>query len=287
MKRLWIGIVAAGLVLAACGGGGTEEADGAGPVPGVAGERAAEGLQVEDAAGDEALGDGAAAEAAAAELPVLGPSVIKSAQIGLEVERGGFKDALQRATSVASAEGGFVLSSSVEGKEARRGSIVLRVPSDRFEAALASLRDLGTVRRERIEGEEVGQEFVDLEARLRNLRAQEAVLLRLMDEAGSIAETIRVQRQLTGIQLQIERIRGRLRYLEDRTSFGTISVSLAEVGVAAPREPSIIARAWERAAEGFLSVIGGLITALGLLTPIAVLALLAWLLLRRRLPAKA
>lgn len=277
MKRTWIGVVAASLLLAACGGAAMDATG--------EGDAQAESVPDEGEAA-RAPGDGVAIQAGSA-LPGVGPSVIKTAELGVEVERGSFKEALQRATSVASAEGGFVLSSSVEGREGRRGSIVLRVPADRFEAALASLRELGTVERERVSGEDVSQEFVDLEARLRNLTAQEAVLLRLMDEAGSVTDTIKVQKELTGIQLEIERIRGRLRYLEDQTSYGTISLSMAEAGVAAPQRPSILARAWERAVEGFLSVIGGLITALGVLLPIAVLGLVGWVLLRRRLPAGA
>jgi len=281
-RRTWIVVVVAGLVLAACGGG-SDAGDGhSGPDEGVEAPAAADQGEGRPSAGDEvALG------AAASTLPGVGPSVIKTAEIALEIERGGFKDALQDATAVASAEGGFVLSSSVQGRESRRGSIVLRVPSDRFEAALASLRGLGSVERERVSGEDVGQEFVDLEARLRNLRAQEAVLLRLMNEAQTVTDTIRVQKELTGIQLEVEQIRGRLRYLHDQASFGTISVSMAEAGVVAPGEPGIIAQAWERAVEGFLAVIGGLITALGVLVPIAVLALLGWVVIRRRLPAKA
>lgn len=281
-RRTWIVVVVAGLVLAACGGG-SDAGDGhSGPDEGVEAPAAADHAEGRAPAGDEV-----AVGAAASTLPGVGPSVIKTAEIALEIERGEFKAALQQATAVASAQGGFVLSSGVEGREARRGSIVLRIPSDRFEAALASLRDLGSVERERVAGEDVGQEFVDLEARLRNLRAQEAVLLRLMNEAQTVTDTIRVQKELTGIQLEVEQIRGRLRYLHDQTSFGTISVSMAEAGVVAPGEPGIIAQAWERAVEGFLAVIGGLITALGVLVPIAVLALLGWVVIRRRLPAKA
>ena len=279
-RKTWIGVVVAGLLLAACGGGSDAGDGDAAPDEGV------EASQAGDRA-DAPAGEEVSLEVGAATLPGLGPSVIKTAEIALEIERDGFEDALQEATAVASVEGGFVLSSSIEGREARRGSIVLRIPSDRFEAAMASLRDLGSVQRERVAGEDVGQEFVDLEARLRNLRAQEAVLLRLMDEAQTVTDTIRVQKELTDIQLEVERIRGRLRYLEDQTSFGTIAVSMAEAGVAVPQEPSIIAKAWERAAEGFLSVIGGLITALGVLAPIAVLALLGWVAIRRRLPARA
>jgi hypothetical protein len=241
-----------------------------------------EGVEREAAPGDAGSG-----VALATDLPGIEQRVVKNGDIAVEVDRGRFKDALRRITSLAEAEGGFVLSSSVEGEEARRGTIVLRVPADRFEAAVNAIRDLGDVRREQISSDDVSAEFVDLEARLRNLTAQEAVLLRLMGEADSIADTIKVQRELTGIQLEIERIRGRLRFLEDRTSLATVTVDLAEVGAVAPAKPGVIRRGWDRAVEGFLSVIGGLITVMGVVLPFGVLALLAWALARRLVPRLA
>jgi hypothetical protein len=276
MRRLWIGAAIVGALAAACagvaqegatsGGGGPEAADGV-----AAPEAIAEGVD------EAAVGGGPS-------LPGVGPRIVKNAEIEVEVESDGFQAALQDLTALAEAEGGFVLSSSVEGEEARRGTVVLRVPSERFEAALASVRDLGAVQGERISGEDVSQEFVDLEARLRNLTAQEAVLLRLMDRARTVSDTIKVQRELTGIQLEVEQIRGRLRFLEDRTSLATIRASVAETGAVAT-EPGIIQRGWERAVDGFLGVIGGLIAALGVLLPLGALALAAWLVVRRVRPA--
>lgn len=274
MRKLWIGAAIVGVLGAACAG--VSE----GPQSGVAvPERAAApgAPEVLDATAEEGSGG-------EAELPGVGPRIVKNAEIRVEVEADGFKAALQGLTALAGAEGGFVLSSSVEGEEARRGTVVLRVPSERFEAALSSVRDLGTVEREMISGEDVSQEFVDLEARLRNLTAQEAVLLRLMDRAKTVSDTIEVQHELTGIQLQIEQIRGRLRFLEDRTSLATIRATVAEAGAVAT-EPGIIQQGWERAVEGFLAVIGGLITALGIVLPLGALALAAWMLVRRLRPA--
>lgn len=79
----------------------------------------------------------------AGELPVIAPKVIKTARVRVEVKRGGFLDALQEATTVAGTYGGFVVSSSAEGEKARRGSLVIRVPADRFEAALAETTTWG------------------------------------------------------------------------------------------------------------------------------------------------
>lgn len=282
MRKMWMAAAIVGLLGAACaaagesmdGGPAAPEAEvpqGAAPAAGDAG-----------VAGDAELAGGG--NGGESDLPGVGARIVKNGDISVQVKKGGFKAALQRVTALAEAEGGFVLSSSVAGEDARHGSIVLRVPSERFEASMNAIRDLGEVQRETISSEDVSQEFVDLEARLRNLTAQEAVLLRLMDEANTIAETIKVQRELTGIQLEVEQIRGRLRFLEDRTSLATITVGLREAGAAAPAGQGIIERGWERAVEGFLSVVGGLITFLGVALPLALLALAAWVLVRRLQP---
>lgn len=209
-------------------------------------------------------------------LPPLGSAVIKTGDVGIEVRRGGIDRAFNRVVAIAGTYGGFVLSSSqggpgpipLEGGATRPdiqpvpppdddGSfteIVIRIPADRFERAVADLTsgDLGKVTRRGFSGQDVSQEFVDLESRLRHLRAQEAVLLKLMAKARSIGDTLVVQQQLSQVQLQIEEITGRLRYLKNQTAFGTIAVHLSEVG-AVVKEPSdgpSWSKAWETALEG-------------------------------------
>lgn len=282
MRKLWIGAALVGTLAAAC----ASAADDAALAPEApAAERGA------DIAGEEFVGEGelGATEPGVIgqELPAVGARIIKNADLRLEVERGGFKEALQDATAVADTHGGFVVSSRIEGEKARRGSLVIRVPSDAFEQALGDLRELGTVQGEAISGEDVSQEFVDLEARLRNLEAQEAVLLRLMDRAETIADTIKVQQELTGIQLEVEQIKGRLAFLEDRTSFGTIAIRMREAGVVAAKEPGQVERAWERALDGLVAVLSGLMTVVVFIVPLGALALGIWLVLRRVVPGFA
>lgn len=284
-----LAVLLALLVLAgaACSGGGDTAGDEAGGVMGgVTGRGPVEGAPLplpaqEDAAGEavdtagERLGGDAGAASSAARLPEIGPAVIKTAELGLQVARGGFREALQEAIDVAGAHGGYVLSTSTAGDEARSGSLVMRVPAERFEQALSALKDIALrVTSETVRGEDVTQQFIDLEARLRNLRAQEAVLLRLMDRAQSVSDTIRVQNQLTGVQLDIERIRGRLRYLEDQTAMSTISVSMRERGAPAPGRAGVLQRAWERAIEVALGIVAALIVGVGAAVPLIVLGLL-------------
>jgi hypothetical protein len=253
------------LTLAACGMGGDASSggDGLGAPAG--------GPQIEGAPELEAVGP------AAAPLPRLGPSVIKTATLRLEVEPGGVHGAVSAATDAVGRQGGFILRS--ESLQEDRATLVLRVPSRRFETALAELSGLGEVEREVVAGEDVGEEFVDLEARLRNLQAEQAVMLRLFDQAAPIPDTIRVQNEVSAVQLQIEQIRGRLRFLRDQTSFGTITLNVVERGD--EEGVGVIERSWNQAVDGLVAIVGGLIAAIGYLIPIAVLVLAGFLVVRQ------
>ena len=271
MRRAWTGVAAT--VVAAVLAGCSQE-DGSPPMAGSAAQ------EVVETEADTGVGGGGGSTGQVELLPIppVGPSVIKTASLDVEVERDGFGETLDTATGVAARHDGFVVSTNTVGEESRRGSIVIRVPAERFEEALVELRALGRVEGELIEGRDVGQEFVDLEARLRNLEAQEAVLLRLFDEAVSVADTIHIQQELSGVQLQTEEVEGRLRYLRDQSSFATISLSLAEEGATGT---GMLPRAWEEAKDGFVMVLAGGVIFVGYAFPFA-LAGAAVLFLYRR-----
>ena len=212
----------------------------------------------------------------------VGPKVIKTASLRLEVEDGAFQNAFDRAEDVAARYDGFITRSRTSGRDARSGELALRVPAPDFEAALGDLKRIGILRSEQVTGEEVTSEFVDLKARLRHRLAEERVVLRLLDQADTISETLTVRRVLDEVQLTIERLKGQLRLLRDQTSLATVTVRIHEQG-AGPAEaaaPSEIAGAWDRALEGAEDVVVAVIVGLGYVLPILVLLLLAWLALR-------
>jgi hypothetical protein len=255
------------------------------------------GIVVSESSGDAVLGASEAAPGAVADtqsvvselpgLPPLGQAVVKTADLSIEVSKGGFASAFDDASLVAATYGGYVESSSMTGAKSKTGSIVIRVPSSRFDEAMADLRGLGTVKRQSITGQVVTQDFVDLEARLRTWESQEAVLLKLMDEATSVESTLRIQRELQDVQFRIEQIEGQLRVLEDRTALATIRLSMVETGapVVSEQPPSdtrpSLAEAWEKAMDGFLGVAYATVVGLGYLVPISALGLAAWFGYRR------
>jgi hypothetical protein len=206
-------------------------------------------------------------------LPQLQAKIIKSGNLSLDVKRGTFGERVQEATLVASRHGGYVASSESSSGKLPSGTLVLRVPANQFEAAIGELRDLGKVKGQRISGQDVTSQFVDLQARLRNWQAQETVLLRLMAKSASITDSLRVQNQLQDVQLQIEEIQGQLRVLNDQTALSTITLALTEApAVPASPGPSFL-RAWNRAVHGVAVILSGMVVAAGYLAPFALMAL--------------
>jgi hypothetical protein len=201
--------------------------------------------------------------------------VIKNISLEIEIKKDQFQRQFSRAGTLAEQFGGFVTNSQVgetEGKLAS-GALTIRVPSDRFEEAVGRLKGLGKVTAEDRSGQDVSKEFVDLEARLKQAKAEEAFFLRLMDEARGISDMIQVQSQLSGVQLRIEEIQGQLNYYRDQTNLSTISVRIYEPGAPLGGRPQPLAEAVGRALDGFQSVIGGLVIAIGWLAPFALIGM--------------
>ncbi len=154
--------------------------------------------------------------------------VIKSAYMALVVDDVGAS--LVQITSLAENFGGFVVNSDINEDQNRLyASVSFRVDSARFNEALQALRSLAVdIRSESTSGEDVTEEYVDLDAKLRNLEASEAQLLELMKQAGDVAEILEVQRELTDTRGQIEQIKGRMQYLEQSSALSYINVSLEQ-----------------------------------------------------------
>lgn len=214
----------------------------------------------------------------------IGPKVIKTADLTVEVKAGTFDKAFGDAEFVAKKYGGYVMSSSTSGDKAMSGYLMIRVPSKNFDYAMNDLRGLGETKSESRNGQEVTDQFIDLNARLKTWQSQESVLLRLMDNANSISETMTVQRELQQVQYQIEQIKGQLRVLRDQTSYSTIAVTVQEPGgvTTTPKgkHPSL-SEAWDKAIAGVMSIAYVIVVGLGYVVPLGLLALLGWAVVRR------
>ena len=223
-------------------------------------------------------GGSGAFDATGANGDLAGPKIVKVASVQVQVRKGTFPDRFQQAIAVAAANDGFVETSDTIVGRFRSGTVTIRVPADRFEAALAQLKGLGTVRAAKVSGQDVTSRFVDLEAQLRNWRAQEVVLLRLMGRSTTIADSIKVQQQLQNVQGNIEELEGQIRLLDDQTAMSSITVSMNEAGpFVAPVKTQPLAQAWHDALDGFVAVIAAVVVGLGYLIPLGLVVLVGWL----------
>jgi hypothetical protein len=239
--------------------------------------------------GDESSAGGKAQVAPSPRPPDGGPSsvvpgaprVVRTADLRVKVGKGGFGPAFDRVASVAAANGGFVSSSTTSSHEdARSGELVVRVPADRFDTVRQSLSGLGEVESQSIRGEDVSGQLVDYEARLRSLQAQEDALRVLVGQAKAVGEVLQVQSSLFDVRQQIEQLQARKANLEQATTLATIQLSLFEPGAASVTRPvddrPSLARSFEQALDGMVSVVGGMIVVVGYLVPVAVLGLVLW-----------
>lgn len=288
-------VVLAGVVVALVGGGRSDGDDAASSDDLATGTVAGDGEEGGQVAGPATTvaptmeraydGDGSGGgSVAGASLAAGGPTIVVSGTLELRV-KGDVARAVERAGGIAAAAGGFVASSSTSTFRAGEGSgaITLRVPADRFDEVRRRVEALGTVRSSERSGQDVGGQLVDLAARLRTLRAEEAALGTILGGATDIGQILQVRDRLTGVRTQIEQLAGQQAGLEDQVAYATFQVSLREAGAPAPRtEPDDdgLAASFRTAVDAAEAVVGGMVVVLGAVAPFAVLAALAGAVLR-------
>ena len=137
-------------------------------------------------------------------------------------------DARDEIARLADRMEGYVVSSWIAGEdEGMRGSISIRVPDDKFEPALVELRNLAVrVESESTSSRDVTEEYIDLEARLKNAEATESQYLALLDKAEEVEDILRIYDSLSRVRREIEQIKGRMQYLERTSSMSLIVVQL-------------------------------------------------------------
>ena len=193
--------------------------------------------------------------------------IIRNAELKLEAENP--EQAQQQITAIAEMKGGFVVESqqsSSDIKSTTRDIVIMtvRVPAEKFGETLEEIRKTASrVVVESVKGQDVTEEFIDIEAQLKAKKALEQQFMEIMKRANTVDDALSVQSQLADVRGEIERIEGRKRFLENQASLSTIKIRLQTAKVFAASSVGFGDRVADSFGRGFdiaLNFILGLVT---------------------------
>lgn len=200
--------------------------------------------------------------------------IIRNADLQLESDSP--EEAQQKITTIAESKGGFVVESQQSTSDVRAAkrdtvTMTVRVPADKFNETLEEIRKTASrVVVETVKSDDVTEEFIDIDAQLKAKRALEAQFLEIMKRADTVEQALNVQRQLSEVRGEIEKIEGRKRFLENQAALSTIKIRIQTPAAFSTQSSGFGYRLKESLASGFdaaLSFILGLVTFLIAILP--------------------
>ncbi|WP_405868404.1 MULTISPECIES: DUF4349 domain-containing protein [unclassified Streptomyces] len=278
-------LLATALALTGCGGSSSSDSGNKSAADGAAAQS--------DAKGAAPGGEQDASGARATRAPKLTAShIIRTASLTVQVKE--VPKALDDARTTTENAGGYVgnetTSRDEEGHERTR--VVLRVPVDKYDEVLADLQGAGKLLDRTAKAEDVTDQVVDVDSRIKSQRASVARVRELMDQATKLSDVVELEGELSTREADLEALLAQQASLKDRTSLATITLSLSETPVkkaAKDDDPGFLdalAGGW----GAFVTMLRWLAVAFGAVLPfaaVAALIVLVWLrLIRPRLPRR-
>ena len=211
--------------------------------------------------------------------------IIRNGSVSIEVDS--LELAITAVRALATRLGGYVGNVSMSTGEytVRSATLELKIPSARFDETMNSLSPIGKVEQSESTAQDVGEEFVDLTARMTNARRlEERFVTLLATRTGKLEEVLAVERELARVREEIERYEGRLRFLKSRAAMSTLSVTVHEKAPLVSSNPgtSVIGEAFRNMWRNFVTFIAAIISSMGVIVPVlALIGLGAWLWRRR------
>lgn len=213
--------------------------------------------------------------------------LIRRGDVAIRVDS--LEPAMAAVRRLAASLGGTVGNVSVTAGDysVRSATLEVRVPAARFDDAMGGLSPIGKVEQSNVTAQDVGEEYVDVRARVANARRLESRLVDLLaTRTGKLEDVLAVERELARVREEIERQEGRLRWLGARVATSTINVTVSERAPVVGDTPgrSVLGEAFVQAWRNFVGLVAAAIRSLGVLVPLALLGwgLVRWWRRRRR-----
>jgi hypothetical protein len=202
------------------------------------------------------LQEAAAPPEPAAPLPRSQPQLIKTAALQITVPS--VPQTIEQVKTIAQQQQGDILNLSdripTETNRHRTASLQMRVPQAKLEAALQALKALGEVDSQSVTAEDVSTQIVDFQARLKNLRRTEEMLLEIMGRSGGMTDVLKVSQELSAVRSQVEQITAQLTAMQNQVAYAAISLNVLEAKASVRSQPAVntqISNTWESATHSF------------------------------------
>ncbi len=173
--------------------------------------------------------------------------LIKRAQLTLIVQS--IHQTTESITEIIKKQQGDILKfeaqKSPDNSQRQTAYLEFRVPQQRLETTLNALAKLGTVENQMITAEDVSDQLVDVQARLRNLRKSEEMILKIMERSGSVGDVLKAANELSTIRESIERIDAQLRNLQNQVAYSTINLTIESLVSVSPAPENLGLRVQE------------------------------------------
>lgn len=215
--------------------------------------------------------------------------VIRTAVASVKVDS--LEPAIAAIRQLAARVGGFVANAAIQTGEGelRSATVEVKIPAARFDEAMTGLKPIGTLEKSKVQADDVGEEYVDVTARMENSRRLERRLIDLLaTRTGKLKDVLDVEQSLARVREEIERYEGRLRYLQAHTAMSTLTVYVHEpLPVVGNAGTSVMGEAFRQAWRNFVTFLAVFVQALGIIIPLGALAAALWFATRRWRPAPA
>jgi hypothetical protein len=209
--------------------------------------------------------------------------VIRTATASIEVDS--LEPAVAELKQLAARLGGYVANSGIQAGRSRlrQAVIEVKIPAARFEDVLSGLAPIGKLESVNVSAQDVGEEYVDVNARMENARRLERRLIDLLaTRAGKLKDVLDVEQALARVREEIERYEGRIRYLRAHTATSTLSVTVHEpIPVVGDAGRSVMGEAFKQAWRNFVTLVAVFVQSLGVVLPLGALAVAFWFARRR------
>lgn len=203
----------------------------------------------------------------------LSKYIVKTGTIDITIDRNSLTEKYDKLVSIISKDGGYI---EQDSSTQHSSTITVRIPSDKLDANLVTMRELGTVTARSLASQDQSYSVKDYETRKSILIQRKDVLVAALAKATA-QETLNIQDQIFDVQGQIEEITAQQELLNEQISLATITVSLTEKGEKSAAEEtdtkSLLGKSWEKASKSLLTSLGGIVIVIGTTFPFILLAI--------------